>query len=50
MSLILITKIEQYLSDDELLEAVNEFYEERDAQEAIDEDVYPLKSIRKSIQ
>jgi len=54
MSLILIKQIrtepENFLSDEELNEAVNEFYEERDAQEAIDADLYPLKSIRKSIQ
>ena len=50
MTLILIQSIsERYLSDDELNEVINEFYEERDAQESIDKDAYPLKDIRKSI-
>jgi len=53
MTLILIQQIkpttDNYLSDDELNEAVNEFYEEEIERKAIDRDRKPLKDIRKSI-
>jgi len=52
MGLILIKSIteeaEEYLSDDELNEAINEFYEEEAQRKAIDRDRKPLKGIRKS--
>jgi flagellar motor switch protein FliG len=51
MSLIIIKPIKQenYLSDEELEEAINEFYEERDKNDRIDSDKYPFKDIRKTV-
>ena len=37
---------DELISDNELLEAVNEYYEEKEMKEKIKNDEYPLKGIR----
>jgi len=46
VAIIEITIEKRYLSDDELNEAVNEYYEEQKIKEEINNDEYPLKGIR----
>jgi len=50
VAIIEITIEREYLSDSELLDAVNEYYEEKEASEQLNNkiknDEYPLKGIR----
>jgi len=46
VAIIEITIERKYLSDAELEEAVNEYYEEQEIKEKINNDEYPLKGIR----
>lgn len=44
-----IRTADEYISDDELNEAINEWYEEQEAKAEIENDVYPLKGIRSAV-